>query len=106
MISLTYEKPGNAMKGATASSAQKLSATQLELVAKITAFGGRMEYRKGGFWTAPGVPEVRPGVPEWYFGWGTVAALQDRGILKLIRRSARSLPAEFELVSPNSEESR
>lgn len=80
----------------------KLSQTQMDLMAKVRAAGGRIEYRKGGFWTAPGVPEVRPGVPAWYFGWETIAALRDRGVLVLTRRSDRQLPAEFQLASEHA----
>lgn len=77
----------------------KLSPTQLDLIARVRAAGGRIEYRKGGFWTAPGVLEAHAGVPEWHFGWQTIAALQDRGVLVLTRRSDRELPQEFQLAS-------
>ncbi|MEY2151114.1 hypothetical protein AB7849_09365 [Rhodanobacter sp. 115] len=82
---------------------KQLTPTQADLVGKVRSAGGRIEYRKGGFYTSPGVPEVRPGVPEWYFEWGTVNALVKKQVLQPVPSDVRGFSRAYVLTEHSAE---
>ena len=61
-----------------------LTPAQATLVHRLATetLGGRIERRKGGFWTAPETIANADGVPDWWVAAGTVKALARKGVLE------------------------
>jgi len=82
----------------------KLSPTQEQAVAVISANGGKIERWAGGFWTTPGMTFVqRTGyrAPDWYVGAPTIAVLSRLGLLRKTK-VVGPLAVEFELTEKTS----
>lgn len=80
---------------------ETLSSTQLEVLAKMRAGGGRIERWPGGFWTIPGTAfDDASGyrVPEWYAVTTTVRALAARGLIVPSAERDASFVVEYRLV--------
>ena len=80
----------------------KLSPTQLDVLAKMRAAGGRIERWPGGFWTTPGTEAVNIAdrgkdyqVPEWYAGISTLRALEKAGMVAEAERKGSRDGASF-----------
>ena len=62
-----------------------LTPVQADLVHRLATetLGGRIERRRGGFWTAPETIADARGVPDWYVTRPTVEALWRKGVVEI-----------------------
>lgn len=65
----------------------------------IADHGGRVEQRRGGYWTAPKYPRQGP-PPPWIVSANTIHALAERKLLALSRQP----PLEFETAGEMTKE--
>jgi hypothetical protein len=72
-----------------------LSKTMLGAL-EVATDKGALVRLNGGFWTWPGCPSGREGVPVWYVGWSTINALVLRGKLRVTGRAAANYATRVE----------
>lgn len=62
-----------------------LSPTMEEALARAQTHGGELVRLPGGFWTYPGCPVDKRGVPTWWVTKGTIGALLLRELVRDVR---------------------
>ena len=71
-----------------------ITAAMAGAIAEINEHGGELVRHETGYWSYPGCPLAIDGIPRWFIGERTVAALHERGLLQFTEhRDARPIRA-------------